>query len=119
MGYVRTKITVGNAKKTIVRNVDLLADSGAWFTTIPPKLAEDLGIEPMARTRVTLADKRGVEVGVSLAYFKVFDREAVLQVAIMDVPEPLLGVETLEALGLKVDPTTGKLEPTRPYALLL
>lgn len=119
MGYVRTKVAVGNAKRTIVKDIDLLADSGAWFTTIPPKLAEDLDIEPMAKTRVTLADKRGIEVDVSLAYFRVFDREAVLQVAIMDVPEPLLGVETLEALGLKVNPTTGKLEPTRPYALLL
>lgn len=34
MGYVRTKIAVGNAKRTIVKDIDLLADSGAWFTTI-------------------------------------------------------------------------------------
>ena len=33
--------------------------------------------------------------------------------------EPLLGVETLEALGLKVDPKRGTLEPTRGHAVML
>ena len=39
--------------------------------------------------------------------------------AVLNVPEPLLGVETLEALGLKLDPTTSRLEITRPYTTLL
>lgn len=39
--------------------------------------------------------------------------------AIMEVPEPLLGVTTLEGLGLKVDPTTGKLEYSRPYGVAI
>lgn len=33
--------------------------------------------------------------------------------------EPLLGVEALEALGFKVDPKRGKLEPTRLRAVML
>ena len=33
--------------------------------------------------------------------------------------EPLLGVETLEALGLKIDPMSGKLEPSRAHAVLM
>jgi len=32
---------------------------------------------------------------------------------------PLLGVETLEALGLRVNPSTRRLEPTRAQAALL
>jgi len=35
----------------------------------------------------------------------------------MDVPEPLLGVSTLEGLGIRVDPTTGKAEYSRSYGL--
>lgn len=38
---------------------------------------------------------------------------------IMNVPEPLLGASALEGLGIKVDPTTGRLEHSRPYGLAL
>ena len=56
-------------------------------------------------------------MGLSYAYVKILDREATLPVAIMDVPEPLLGVTTLEGLGLKVDPVGGSVEKTRAFAV--
>jgi predicted aspartyl protease len=59
----------------------------------------------------------GLRAGVSLAYFRVLDRDGVFQVALMDSPEPILGVTVLEGLGVKVDPVTGKLEYSRPYGL--
>ena len=59
----------------------------------------------------------GLRAGVSLAYFRVLDRDGVFQVALMDSPEPILGVTVLEGLGVKVDPVTGKLEYSRPYSL--
>jgi predicted aspartyl protease len=65
-----------------------------------------------------LADGRGVRAGVSPAYFRVLDRDGVFQVALMDSPEPILGVTVLEDLGVKVDPVTGKLEYSRPYGLV-
>lgn len=43
-----------------------------------------------------LVDKRIVEADISLAYIKILEREGIFNVAIMDVPEPLLGVSTLE-----------------------
>jgi predicted aspartyl protease len=52
-----------------------------------------------------------------MAYMKLLDRDGALPVAIMEVPEPLLGVTALEGLGLRVDPVTGKLEYSRPYGL--
>jgi predicted aspartyl protease len=48
---------------------------------------------------------------------KLLDREGALPIAIMETPEPLLGVTALEGLGLKVDPTTGELQHSRPYGL--
>lgn len=119
MGYVRVNVLIGSADRSMIKDVQFLADTGAYYTTIPPKLAKELSIEPMARTKLTLADKRTLEVDTSLAYIKLLDREGVLQIAITDVPEPLLGVSTLEGLGVKVDPTTGKLEHSRPYGLAL
>jgi len=59
----------------------------------------------------------GLRAGVSLAYFRVLDRDGVFQVALADSPELILGVTVLEGLGVKVDPVTGKLEYSRPYSL--
>jgi hypothetical protein len=51
----------------------------------------------------------GLRAGVSPAYFRVLDRDGAFQVALMDSPEPVLGV--------KVYPVTGKLAYLRPYSL--
>jgi hypothetical protein len=44
----------------------------------------------------------GLRAGVSLAYFRVLDRDGVFQVVLMDSPEPILGVIVLEGLGLRI-----------------
>jgi Predicted aspartyl protease len=117
MGYVRVKGSLGDPERHTVLDVDFLTDTGAFFTTISVELAEKLGIRVVARTKATLANKTEVEVGLSYAYVKILDREATLPVAIMDVPEPLLGVTTLEGLGLKVDPVSGAIEKTRTFTV--
>jgi clan AA aspartic protease len=119
MGYVRARAIVGDPQKGKLEEVDFLADSGAFFPTISPSLAERLGIKPIVETELMLADKRKVKAVLSNAYFKLLDREGVFQVAIMDVAEPLLGVTVLEGLGIKIDPGTGKLEYSRPYGLAI
>lgn len=117
MGFVKVKVTLGNAQRTVVKEVEFLADTGAFYTIVPPALAKELDIHPSARTRLTLADKRVVEADVSLAYIKVLDRDGILPVAIMHSPEPLLGATAFEGLGLRVDPSTGNVEYSRPYGL--
>jgi len=119
MGYVRANVLIGSADGSVMKSVEFLADTGAYYTVIPPKLAEELNIKPSAKTKLMLADRRLVEASLSYAYIKILEREGVLPIAIMDVPEPLLGVSTLEGLGIKVDPTTGKFEYSRPYGLAL
>ena len=119
MGYVRVETLIAPPQGGEFRKVMMLVDTGAFFTALPREMADELGVKPMARTRVLMADGRTVEVDVSLAYVKILDREGVFQVVILDVPEPLLGVSTLEGLGLKVDPATGKLERSRGYGLAL
>jgi predicted aspartyl protease len=46
-------------------------------------------------------------------------RPTAATVLIGPVSEPLLGVETLEALGLSVDPASGTLRKKRGYAVRL
>lgn len=117
MGLVRIKALIGDAGRRKVKEVTFLSDTGAYFPIIPPDLARELEIDTIADVELTLADKGRVKAGASLAYFKLMDREGVFQVAIMDVPEPIIGVIVFEGLGVKVDPATGKLEHSRPYGL--
>jgi clan AA aspartic protease len=111
-------VTTNSERTKSIESV-FVVDSGSGYAALPRSLAEKIGLKTVMKTVLTLADKSKVEVDLSPAYIKVMDREVATLVAVLNVPEPLLGVETLEALGLKVDPTTGKLEPTRPYTTLL
>lgn len=98
--------------------VRMLVDTGATYTTIPKDLAEKLGVLKLPRRfKTTLADGREVEAEAGAVLIELKGREVPTTVLIMECKEPLLGVETLEALGLKVNPETGELEPTRSYTL--
>ena len=44
-------------------------------------------------------------------------RRAPVIVLVMEMAEPLLGSESLEALGLRLDHSTGRLEPARGCAV--
>jgi len=119
LGFVRVRALLGSPERAKVEETDFLVDTGSYYTALPPKLTESLAIKPVAKVELLLADKRRVEAQLSYAYMKIGEREGVLPVAIMDAPEPILGVTALEGLGIKVDPTTGKIEYTRPYGLAM
>jgi predicted aspartyl protease len=44
MGYVRVNIRIGSPDGKVTREVDSFADTGAFYTTIPPRLAYELGL---------------------------------------------------------------------------
>ncbi len=119
MGYVDVQAILGNPKGKPQREVDFLVDTGAFHSTIPKELADELHLEAAGEVAVTLADKRMVKAPISLAYMKLLDRESILPVVIIDVPKPLLGTTALEGLGLKVDPVSGKLGHSRSFGAAL
>jgi predicted aspartyl protease len=116
MGHVRVRGLIGRTR-TKTKDVEFLVDTRAFYTVVMPSLAKELGLEAQEISELTLADKRTAQAGITVAYMKLLDRGGVLPIAIMETPEPLLGVTALEGLGLKVDPTTGELQHSRPYGL--
>ncbi|MCS7133633.1 MAG: aspartyl protease family protein [Candidatus Caldarchaeum sp.] len=117
MGYVFVDAEVGDVKRQFVKKVRLLVDTGAGFMVLPPKMAEELGIEPVSKIDVTLADGSKKSVDLGFAYVRVMDREVVAHVLIMECPEPLLGTFTMQLLGLAVDPNTEQIKPSRSFAV--
>lgn len=117
MGLVYQKVTLHLKKKVAVR---MLVDTGASYSVISKELARKVGITPAGkRYRVRLANGRAISMDIGVALFRVDGREAPATVLIGPVDEPLLGAETLEALGLAVDPSTGCLRRTRSYSVRL
>ena len=97
------------------QEVEFMVDTGSLYTFVTPQMAQRLGIRPTTRTRVVTADRRIAEVGVAAGFLRLMDREGGILVGVMDVPIPLLGVISLEVLGLKVNPVEESLEYARPF----
>jgi len=116
MGHTFVEAEVGNLPKTKIKRIRLLADSGASFMTLSPNLSAELGIEPVTKIDVTLADGRKINADLGFAYVKIADRETISQTLIIDSPEPLLGSFTLQMLGLLIDPVKEEVRPSRNFA---
>lgn len=118
MGYVYVKAIVGHPKGIKKKEINLLADRGAGYTVLPPRLVQELELTAVGETEVILADKRKVIVERAPLYIKILDRETIILAMVLDSPEPLLGAFTLEELGLAIDPTTGEIKPSRSFSIM-
>jgi len=117
MGHIHQRVRVAAEKTT---TVSMLVDTGATFSVIPEALARAVGVRRLRRAvTITLADGRRVRVDAGTAIFRIGNREAPATILVGGVVEPILGVETLEALGLTIDSRRRRLRPSRGYAARL
>ncbi len=114
MGHVTVKARIGATNEDL-QEVEFMVDTGAFYTILSPAICERLRIALPLRERMVTADNRMLVVEVGPAHIEIHGRAAGILVGKMDVPSPLLGISALEALGFKVNPVDGTLEPTRPF----
>lgn len=109
--YVQGTVSGPNGKKVDVR---FLVDSGATYTLLPHEVWRAVELAPMRSAVFTLADGTTLERSVSECYIVLPQGEAHTPV-ILGEPgdEALLGVVTLEILGLVLNPFTRELQPMR------
>ena len=114
MAHVYAKATLIGTR-TLRALDNLLVDTGATFTVLPRDLLEEIGaLRVPTKTKLELGGGRSVEAEVYAVVVAIEDREgATLAVTFTDA-KPVLGVRSLEDLGLKVDPVSGSLEAARP-----
>lgn len=113
MGYVKINGIVANPLKRNLRaELSFIADTGAIYTVIPSSVAEKLKLGVTDKRKFKIASGDIVEYPVSEAYLEIEGKGVTSLVALAPEKTPtLLGVTTLELLGLQVDPVTGKLTP--------
>jgi clan AA aspartic protease len=119
MGNVKVKAEIANptAREEKV-GVDCLVDTGAIYTMIPRPVLEKLKTAVTGRRRFKLANGRVEEFPLGEAYVEVQGIGATSLVVFgSEDSQPLLGVTTLELLGLQVNPVSGELKPLDLYLL--
>lgn len=109
--YIEGTATGPAGKQATVR---FLVDSGATYTLLPHSVWGSLELSPKRSVRCTLADGTSIERQVSECHISLPQGEGHTPV-ILGEPgdEALLGVVTLEILGLVLNPFTRTLQPMR------
>ena len=94
--------------------VRFLVDSGATYSLLPEPAWQSIGLAPKREMTFTLADGTTVQRRISTCYLALPQGEAHTPV-ILGEPgdEALLGVVTLEILGLVFNPFNRTLQPMR------
>ena len=110
-----TKLTVRIANPTDpkrYRDVEFIVDSGATYTVVPKEILKEIGIRPRSKRQFLLAngDKYERRMGTAEIEYKNIRGGAPLLFGEKG-DFPLLGVTSLEALGLNFDPLHQELKP--------
>jgi len=113
MGSISVEVYIHNPEKPVqCCEVTLPVDTGAMYTIVPSKILDDLGIKSLGRRRFTLADGRKIDRHIGGALYKLGEYSGHALVIFGEQGDhSMLGVTTLEALELQVDPVTKQLKP--------
>jgi len=96
------------------RTVRLLVDSGAKYSLLPPTDWQAIGLAPRRRVTFVLADGTEIERDVSECHIALPQGDGHSPVILGEAgDEALLGVVTLENLGLVLHPFRRTLQPAR------
>jgi clan AA aspartic protease len=106
MGLTDVRAVVSNpTDRNRARELKFLVDSGAVYSVVPRDILFDIGIVPIEVESFSLADLTQVEREVGEAAFTFRDRTRTSPVMFGEEGDAiLLGVMTLESLGLMLDP---------------
>jgi clan AA aspartic protease len=109
--YIAGKVRGQNGKEA---ETNFLVDSGATYSLLPASVWQAVKLTPKRRMKFTLADGTTIERGVSECLIQLPQGEGHTPVILGEADdEALLGVVTLEILGLVLNPFNRTLQPMR------
>jgi len=117
MGHIYTDIVIKGTRGTKELK-EVLIDTGATYSVLPKEDLDEIGAwVPMPDVDVELGNGKKVKAQAYGVMIRIQDAEAPAISITFKGAQTVVGVETLESLGLKLDPTTGKIEFTRPKGM--
>src|ERR1700757_2322892 len=107
--YIEGKVRGPRGKE---EEVEFLVDSGAKYTLLPTKSWKSIGLKPQRRLTFVLADGTKIKRDISECYISLPQGKTHTPVILgRSGDEALLGIVTLEELGLMLNPFSRTLEP--------
>lgn len=108
ISHVQARVTGPLAEAT----VELLIDSGATYSVLPESTWRAIGLTPKRTVRFRLADGTPIDREVGECHFALPEADGTSPVVLGQADDAgLLGVVTLEVLGLVFNPFTRTLHP--------
>ncbi|MBM4037221.1 MAG: aspartyl protease [Planctomycetes bacterium] len=106
MGITFLDIEVANpANPEVAQSLEFLVDSGAVYSVVPAPILERLGIKPLSQHTFRLSDGTRIVRRKGAAVFRYLTCVGVADVIFGEQDDiTLLGVSTLNALGLSLNP---------------
>lgn len=119
MGFTEVPVRISNlADPSRFVDLTMVADSGAFHSIVPGKTLRQLGIRPRRTETFAVADGRTIRRQVGYALFSTAGKTGPAPVVFgRRGDETLLGVLSLEAMALMVDPVRQRLRQFRPMRL--
>jgi clan AA aspartic protease len=109
-----TKVLAKVSKEDKSMDVEFLVDSGATYTLLPEKVWKKFKLKPMRKVTFSLADGTTIKREVSEICFEYKGLHGTTPVILGEKnDEALLGILTLEILGLMLNPFTRELIPMK------
>jgi predicted aspartyl protease len=93
-------------------DVELLVDSGATYSVLPERTWREIGLVAKRAVRIRLADGTLIDRQVGECHFRLAEADKTSPVVLGEGEDAaLLGVVTLDVLGLVFNPFTRTLHP--------
>lgn len=111
MGIINTNLKVINpSQPSKYFEGEFLVDTGAQYTVIPLDIWKKIGLKPQRKQKFILADGKIVERQIGGAYIEYEGVRATSPIVLGEKNDSfIMGVVTLESLGLSINPFTRKI----------
>ena len=111
MGHCYASIKIYHKALSESKEVSLLVDTGSTYTWINKSTLEGLGLQTEGQRRFNTIEGKVIEREIGEAVAEYDGLRATTKVVFgLEGDAQVLGVYTLEGLGLEVDPSTKKLK---------
>ncbi len=111
MGHIEVDVGICSVEEKKIVKARALVDTGATFTVIPETVAKELNLALIGE-KVKVSTAKGYdELDLAHALLEIDGKRRIMPVLVSKhIDRVLLGVITLEAMQLRVNPLTEKLE---------
>jgi len=114
MGHIYCDILV-KGKKRKMKLEKVLVNTGATYTVLPEDVIEKIGaFGPLNEIKVELGNSRRIKAKTYAISVKINGSESPAICITFKDAKPVIGIETLESLGMRLNPEKESFEFTRP-----